>query len=182
MKKLAFFPICGVSLMLLTPPMARPAETKNAVAAHTQDLVKLEGDKLVPFKSAEFLKAPYTVIYFSAGWCPDCRRFSPALVEAYGKQSKDRPRFEVVLFSMDKTAEGMLKFMKAENMNWPAIAFDKVGAAEDLKKYYSGHGIPCLSVIDPEGKLVLQSQSDQDALEVLKQLKDFLDRPELKPR
>jgi hypothetical protein len=49
-----------------------------------------------------------------------------------------------------------------------------MAGAEDLKKYDSGHGIPCLSVIDSQGTLVLQSQSDQDAADVLRQLQDLL--------
>lgn len=168
-------PLCVAGLMLLRPHVAKSAETQNAVIAnHAKDLMILQGAKLVPFKSAQFLKAPYTVIYFSAGWCPDCRRFSPSLVEAYNQQSKGEQRFEVMLFSMDKTTDDMLKFIRTEKMTWPAIVFDKLETAQDLKKYYSGHGIPCLSVIDSKGKLVLQSKSDQDAQEVLKELKDLI--------
>lgn len=167
--------------MLLILDITTSAETPGTVIAnHTKDLMILQQEKLVPFESAQFLQAPYTILYFSAGWCPDCRRFSPSLVQAYNQQSKGGQRFEVVLFSMDKTADGMLKFMRTEKMTWPAIAFDKIEAAEDLKKYYSGHGIPCLSVIDSKGKLVLQSKSDQDAQEVLKELQGLIKDPKSK--
>jgi nucleoredoxin len=171
-------PACIASLLILSPVLAQPAETQNAaIAPHAKDLLILQGENLVPFESAEFLKAPYTVLYFSAGWCPDCRRFSPSLVETYNQQPRNGKRFEVLLFSMDKTAGGMLKFMTTEKMTWPAIAFDKTETAEDLKKYYSSHGIPCLSVIDSKGKLVLQSKSDQDAHDVLKELQDLIKNP-----
>jgi len=170
-------PAFVAGLLLLRPVLAQPAETQNAVIApHAKDLLILQGEKLVPFRSIEFLTAPYTILYFGAGWCPDCRRFSPALVDAYNQEPKGGQRFEIVLFSMDKTADGMLKFMKTEKMTWPAIAFDKIGTADDLKRYYSGHGIPCLSVIDLQGKLILQSKSDQDAQEVLKGLQDFINK------
>ncbi|HWW02204.1 MAG TPA: thioredoxin-like domain-containing protein [Candidatus Acidoferrum sp.] len=160
---------------LAVPGLARADATNNpALAAHAQDLVVLQGEKLVSFKSDTFLNAPYTVLYFGAGWCPDCRKFSPGLVEAYNRQAPGRNRFEVLLLTMDKTAEGMLKFMKVEKMTWPALAFDKMEGAEDLKKYYSGHGIPCLSVIDQTGAVVLQSKSDQDAAPVLEQLQRLL--------
>jgi nucleoredoxin len=163
-----------VGLTSFLPDISLAAEISNAVISpHAKDLVVLQGDKLVPFESAEFLKAPYIILYYSAGWCPDCRRFSPSLVEAYGKQTRNGKRFEVLLLSMDKTADGMLKYMKTEKMRWPALAFEKMGSAEDLKKYYSGHGIPCLTVIDPKGKLLLQSKSDQDAEEVLRELEQI---------
>jgi len=64
--------------------------------------------------------------------------------------------------------------MRHLNMKWPALSFDKVAGAGDLQKFYSGDGIPCLTVIDQKGVVVLQSKSDQDANHVLKQLQDLL--------
>jgi nucleoredoxin len=144
------------------------------VGAHARDLVVLRGDKLVSLESDKLPTAPYTVLYFGAGWCPDCRKFSPALVEAYDHQSSSKKRFEVLFLTRDKSADGMLKFMQKEKMQWPAVAYDKMATADDLNKYYSGHGIPCLTVLDPKGTVVLQSKSDQDAREVLQQLEDLL--------
>jgi thiol-disulfide isomerase/thioredoxin len=151
------------------------AQSGNPVLApHAADLVALHGDQLVPFNSAKFVNAPYTVLYYSAGWCPDCRRFSPSLVDAYAHQTNGTPRFEVLLISQDKNAEGMLKYMQTERMQWPALAYEKVKRAEDLKKLYSGHGIPCLTVINAKGDVVLQSKSDQDANDVLKEMQEML--------
>jgi hypothetical protein len=64
----------------------------------------------------------------------------------------------------------MLKYMKSEHMPWPALAFEKVSEAKDLSDLYSGKGIPCLTVLDSKGTVVLQSKNDQDANEVLQQL------------
>ena len=170
--------VFGIAAIVLKASSAKAAENRDSVfAPHIGDLVVLHAEKLVPFEAKEFPKAPYSVLYFGAGWCPDCRRFSPSLVDAYRQQPGGKKLFEVVLFSMDKNAEGMLRFMKTEAMTWPALAFDRIGAAEDLKKLYSGHGIPCLSVIDRKGKLVLQSKSDQDAQEVLKALLELPREP-----
>ena len=151
---------------------AQPA----VVGGHAKDLVVLRSDKLISLEPDKLSVAPYTVLYFGAGWCPDCRKFSPALVDAYDHQSGTKKRFEVLFLTMDRSADGMLKFMQTEKMHWPAVAYDKMGSAEDLKKYYSGHGIPCLTVIDPKGTVVLQSKSDQDAKEVLKELDDLLNQ------
>jgi len=174
-KALVMFTIAGI---VLNAAPSKAAQNKDSVLApHAQDLVVLQGEKFVPFEAKESPRARYTILYFGAGWCPDCRRFSPSLVDAYKQQPEGKKLFEVVLFSMDKNVEGMLKFMKTEGMTWPAVAFDRIGAAEDLKKFYSGHGIPCLSVIDRAGKLVLQSKSDQDAQEVLKALLELPQEP-----
>jgi thiol-disulfide isomerase/thioredoxin len=165
----------ALSFLLVLPFASRAADALNsAIAPHARDLVSLQGDQLTPFKSDEFLKARYTILYFSAGWCVDCRRFSPSLVSAYDAQPKGTNRFEVLLLTEDKTEKDMLEYMRHTKMNWPALAFDKVAKADDLKKYYSGSGIPCLTVIDQKGAVVLQSESDQDATKVLKQLQDRL--------
>lgn len=148
--------------------------TNDILAAHSHDFVVLNGPALVASDSTQFLQARYTVLYFGAGWCPDCRRFSPALVDAYNRQPAGIKPFEVLLLSRDKDAEGMLKFMRSEKMTWPALRFDKLEQASDLTRLYSGHGIPCLTVIDRQGKVVLQSKDDQDANEVLRELEKLL--------
>jgi thiol-disulfide isomerase/thioredoxin len=165
----------AVSLLIVLPFVSRAEDSTNLVlAAHAQDLVAVQGDQLAPFKSSEFLKARYTILYFSAGWCIDCRRFSPSLVSAYDAQQKGAPRFEVLLLTRDKTEKDMLQYMRHVKMKWPALAFDKAAGAGDLQKFYSGDGIPCLTVIDQKGVVVLQSKSDQDATQVLKKLQDLL--------
>ncbi len=165
----------ALGLFILLPLVARAEDPPNpAIAPHAPDLVALQGDQFAPFKADEFLKARYTILYFSAGWCPDCRLFSPALVRAYDAQPKGAGRFEVLLLTRDKTEKDLLQYMRSEKMKWPALAFDKVAAADDLKKFYSGAGIPCLTILDQKGAVVLQSKSDKDAVRVLKQLQDLL--------
>jgi len=162
-------------LIALLPGLLPGQTSKNsAIAPHAKDLVVLDGEQIATFKPDAFLRAPYTILYFGAGWCPDCRRFSPSLVAAYDHQPSDAKQFEVLLLSRDKSAEGMLKFMKTEKMKWPALAFEKRPAAQDLDRFYSGHGIPCLTIIDRKGTVVLQSKDDQDANKVLQQLEALL--------
>lgn len=169
MHRLPTLSVFGAALLLVAAAGAQPAANR-VLAPYAGDLVVLRGDKLVPFEAKAFLQAPLTVLYFGAGWCPDCRRFSPELVEAYNRQDPARRQFEVLLVSKDKSAEGMLKFMQVEKMPWPAVAFGRVQKDAGLDRLYSGHGIPCLSVLDQSGKLVLQSANDQDAGEVLAKL------------
>ena len=164
-----------LSLVCCWGGMTHAAEAPNPVLVrHAADLVTLQGDKLAPLQSGALRPARYTVLYFSAGWCPDCRRFSPTFVEAYNHQPAGANRYEVLLVGRDKSAEGLLKYIKTEHMRWPALAFDKIAEAKDLGKYDSGRGIPCLTVIDNSGAVVLQSKSDQDANEVLKQLQQLV--------
>ena len=146
------------------------ADPNTALAPHSSDFVAMLEDKVVPFDATEFLRAKYTVLYFGAGWCPDCRRFSPALVDAYDRQPAKARAFEVLLLSRDRSAAGMAAFMKTEKMKWPALRYDKLADAKDLERFYSGQGIPCLTVIDTNGRVVLQSRSDQDGKDILREL------------
>jgi hypothetical protein len=70
--------------------------------------------------------------------------------------------------------------MKTERMTWPALSFEKLAEAKDLSRFYSGHGIPCLTVIDSKGNIVLQSKNDQDGADVLKELLHLPGMPEIK--
>jgi len=143
---------------------------KDALPFRSADLVALQGENLVPFKTATLQSARYTVLYFSAGWCPDCRHFSPILVKAYNHQPAAGPRYEVVLVSKDRSAGEMLNYMKSEHMPWPALAFEKVSEAKELANFRSGEAVPWLTVLDSKGTIVLQSKSDQDANEILEKL------------
>jgi thiol-disulfide isomerase/thioredoxin len=163
--------ICSVLMFVLS---GKAAEKNMIVGPHSQDLVVLRDGQLVNFRSEQFVKAPYTVLYFAAGWCPDCRRFSPSFVSAYDHQSAGSKRFEVLLISKDRTESELVKYMQSEKMKWPALAFDKVERAEDLQKFHTGKGIPWLTVIDPKGQILLQSTSDRDAEEVLQHLQELV--------
>ena len=157
----------GVGLLVATCATWGFGEESNAaIAPHAKDLVVLQGQKLVPFDAGQFLLAPVTILYFGAGWCPDCRKFSPKLVTAYSAQAGKR-KFEVLLISQDKSEDGMIKFMKVEKMPWPALSFSQIHEAKDLNKLYSGKGIPCLTAINRKGEILRQSNSDQDAEQIL---------------
>lgn len=166
--------ICGLmafGLVALTGFAAEQTNVNAVLGVYADSMVVLKGEKLVAFNAERFLEAPLVLVYFGAGWCPDCRRFSPSLVEAYDQQAANERRFEVLLVSRDRSEEEMLKFMKTEKMTWPALSYAKIAGAQKVEELYSGHGIPCLTVVNRQGKVVLQSKSDQDGEELLREVK-----------
>lgn len=56
-------------------------------------------------------------------------------------------------------------------MTWPALAYDKKSASP-LRKY-SGRGIPCLVVVDAEGKVISDSYEGVDYVGPTKVRKDL---------
>lgn len=92
-------------------------------------------------------------IYSSAAWCGPCRSFTPELVKFYNRMKPKHPEFEVVFRSADKSEEAMIEYMKEDKMKWPALKF---GSKSPINKF-SGNGIPCLVLVDPDGKVLSHS-------------------------
>ena len=147
---------------------ARLAQTRDAAAANTGgqtnsiasmvkgDLVSSRNGVLRPYLDAEFEKKKLIGLYFSASWCGPCRKFTPNLVAYYNKNAAAHPEFEIVFVSNDKSAPAMERYMRDDQMPWPALSFDKVAANPSLTKY-AGSGIPCLVIVDENGKVISDS-------------------------
>jgi len=68
--------------------------------------------------NSENLEGKIIGLYFSAGWCPPCRTFSPTLKE-FREQNKED--FEVVMISADRNLDEQLQYMQSAKMPWPAL-------------------------------------------------------------
>lgn len=155
-------------LALLALPLSSHAAPKEAKApaaapapAAKRDLAKIFADKLKdaegkPVKSDSIAKAKYTLVYFSAHWCPPCRAFTPKLVEFTHKHRKDG-NFEVVFVSSDRDEKAMLGYMTEAKMPWGGM----LGRGAKLDALDEGiTGIPTLRLFDSDGKLVADSYVD----------------------
>ena len=156
------------SRKLNTLYQARLAQTRNAPPADAAtkptaitslvkgDLMTSRNGVLRPYLDADFEKKKLIGLYFSAHWCPPCRKFTPDLVAYYNKNAAAHPEFEIVFVSFDKSAAAVEGYMQDLQMPWPAVGFDKVSRNEALKKY-AGASIPCLVVVDENGKVVFDT-------------------------
>lgn len=135
------------------------------------DLVTCEGRKFEKFDAASLSGKKYLAIYFSAGWCPPCRAFTPELVKWYKRKKSKLEDFDIIFVSSDKTEEAMQAYMKDDKMAWPAVAYDQKSGSS-LRKY-SGRGIPCLVVVDANGKVISHSYEGEEYVGPTKVLKDL---------
>lgn len=110
--------------------------------------------------------------YFSAHWCVPCRKFTPQLVDYYNRVLPQHPEFEIVFFSMDKSATDMEQYMRQSNMPWPAIAYDKLHEKELLGRA-AGSSIPALVLVDASSKLISKSSDGKKYLGPEKVLADL---------
>jgi nucleoredoxin len=105
---------------------------------------------------ADLEKKKLIGLYFSARWCPECRKFTPKLVAYYNKVVAAHPEFEILFISNDKSSSAMEAYMRDEQMPWPALNYDKIAGNEGVRKY-AGAGIPCLVIVDDTGKVISDS-------------------------
>src|SRR5947207_4325057 len=175
------------SRKLNTLYQARLAQTKNAAppngatpASNIASLVKgglviSRNGVLRPYLDGEFEKKKLIALYHSAYWCAPCRKFTPQLVAFYNKVAAAHPEFEIVFVSNDKSASAMENYMRGDQMPWPAVSFDKISGNAGLMKYF-GESIPCLVVVDENGKVVFDTyagykyRGPEDVLNYLDQL------------
>ena len=71
----------------------------------------LENEDGIP-QPPEAIKGKIVGLYFSAGWCPPCRRFSPELAQ-FQEQNSDE--FVVCFVSSDRSEADMLSFVKGKS-------------------------------------------------------------------
>ncbi len=112
----------------------------------------------------------YYAFYYSASWCGPCRQFTPGFVQAYRQLKQKHPEFEVVFVSSDRSAKDMAGYMKADGMPWLALKYELVGSSGFMR--YGGPGIPCLVLMDANGKVLSHSFEGDNYLGPGKVLQD----------
>src|SRR6266404_1176349 len=158
----------------------RAAKPTNLNSGGTQAVSEFLKDDLVQIKNGSPAHADETALankkliafYFSAEWCGPCRKFTPQLVEYYKRVAPEHPEFEVVLYSRDRSLFAMEKYMREQNMPWPAIDYSKLKEKEVLAKN-AGSGIPSLVLVDSTGKVISSSQSGEQNFGPQKVLADL---------
>ena len=111
-------------------------------------LLKTNGEKATLKPEA---RKKHTLIYWSAGWCGPCRKFTPELIKYYNEQGGGK-EFEIIMVSVDRGEENMWKYVKSNKMPWLHANFNErrnIG----FKAYAKG-GIPRMMIIDGEGEVL----------------------------
>ena len=158
--------VCGIVFFGIR---TADAATSSAPAAPTAQktvaspVAKLLANNLVvpAHDNFAYYKLPnpgpdYFALYFSAGWCGPCHKFTPKLVKFYQQMKAHHDNFEVIFVSFDKNEDDMLTYMHELSMPWPAVRFSE-GWINAKLKACCGPGIPCLVVIDAKGNVIANS-------------------------
>lgn len=116
-----------------------------------QTLVKKNKEEL----SADEVLQEKEVIafYFSAHWCPPCRRFTPVLADFYAKITEEGLPFEIIFVSSDESADALFDYMNEAHGDWLAVPYD-APIVQKIKSKFNLEGIPTLVVVKKDGTLI----------------------------
>jgi nucleoredoxin len=90
-------------------------------------------------------------LYFSASYCPPCKKFTPILKEFYDVMNEESKVLEIIFVSKDNSQEEMLGYF--EKMPWLSIKFGDAKIANCLEKFCV-EGIPQVVVLKNDGTLI----------------------------
>lgn len=100
-------------------------------------------------------------IYFSASWCPPCRKFTPELLKFYLKNKAKHENFEVILIHhTERNAGAMIRYlnsaMKETNSTetFPAMGFNDTPPDKKGIKVHSTSQIPGLVLLNGDEKVL----------------------------
>lgn len=118
-------------------------------------LVKLDpaSGELRPYQIPQAQPPEYFMIYFSAHWCPPCRKRTPTLVKFYNETKAKHPEFEFILVSGDRSAEAMAGYMRWAEMPWPAVVWGQQETIPAIAEL-SPRAIPFMAMLDKDGRLL----------------------------
>jgi nucleoredoxin len=127
-----------------------PASSGSAPA----QWAKLLGDSLILPSGATVppssLEGEFLALYFSASWCPPCRKFLPILKKFY---EENEGRIQIVLMGQDRSPQSRAAYYEKAQMPWPSVPFGS-SLPDELTAALGVLGIPALLVFDSEGELV----------------------------
>lgn len=116
-------------------------------------------------------------LYFSAHWCPPCRRFTPELAAIYKRFKDSHARaadWEVVFVSSDSDEAAFKEY--AGEMPWLALPYERRTAKAQLSQLFKVRGIPSLVLVDGHtGELI--NANGRGAVAADEECADFPWRP-----
>eukprot|EP00931_Biecheleriopsis_adriatica_P111358 TRINITY_DN85725_c0_g1_i1.p1 TRINITY_DN85725_c0_g1~~TRINITY_DN85725_c0_g1_i1.p1 ORF type:complete len:282 (+),score=44.39 TRINITY_DN85725_c0_g1_i1:41-847(+) len=102
--------------------------------------------------TTEALKGASAIgIYFSAGWCPPCRGFTPVFVDSYLKHLEPKG-LRCVLVSWDRDEASFTDYFS--QMPWLALPYGDSARNKELGQLFNVKSIPTLALVDMEGRTI----------------------------
>ncbi|CAL8077645.1 unnamed protein product [Orchesella dallaii] len=159
------YPTCSEILdsgqLLQSPSFGSNQSSKTENQSKTNSSVSVVTD----FDS---IRTPFKALFFAAFWCPPCKSFLTALIDAYERINKDEQKLTIIFVSSDRSQESFNRFFAS--MPWFAIPYEDEKRREVLTKAYNVKAIPNLTLLDDKDRIIttegrLEVNDDLDGIE-----------------
>lgn len=112
-----------------------------------------------PIPVSEVSDKDYIILYYTASWCPPCRKFTPQLADFYNRNANNKGKtFDIVLVSWDNTWRDFANYFKKMPSEWLAVPPSDTHAIKILNQRHNVTSIPSLIVIDTKIKQVVSTK------------------------
>ncbi len=117
-------------------------------------------------------KGKIVVVDCWASWCAPCRQLNPAMVELNIVYESKGVQFIGV--SLDESKDAWTRGISDDDLTWPQVSELKKWEGEVSQKYLVS-SIPCVVIIDQEGRLVTKIVGDESPKQAVNQIRTVLD-------
>eukprot|EP01063_Lacrimia_lanifica_P039595 TRINITY_DN8724_c1_g4_i1.p1 TRINITY_DN8724_c1_g4~~TRINITY_DN8724_c1_g4_i1.p1 ORF type:complete len:4579 (+),score=2099.61 TRINITY_DN8724_c1_g4_i1:248-13984(+) len=100
-------------------------------------------------------------LYFSAGWCPPCRLFTPILKHFYARYKKHHPDFEILFVSADRSQDDFDRYYEEEHGDWLTIPYQDSERRKGLDLLFDNKGIPSFVIMSANGTMLNREGTDR---------------------
>lgn len=121
-----------LALFVSTSRRGMTTQLQAGPAASFLSLLDANGQVLSGDTLSNRLNKKRVALYFSAGWCPMCTSFEPALLQFQNEASEKGFPIEIVYVSSDRDATDQAK--RAARMNMMSVPFEQ---ADDFKRKFN---------------------------------------------
>ncbi|OLQ08091.1 putative nucleoredoxin 1 [Symbiodinium microadriaticum] len=98
------------------------------------------------------LQGGVVALYFSAGWCPPCKGFTPQFRKVYERAKSKNRALDVVFVSSDRDETSFREYFA--KMPWHALPFADRQRQQQLSASFGIRGIPAVVLLNSSGQLL----------------------------
>lgn len=135
-------------VLLASPLAAQDPHLRSTIAGA---LVQPTGQRFV---ACAWPREPDIIaLYYGADWCAPCHAFVPELKRVYAALRAAGADTDVVYVSLDASQRAMHRYMRQQQMPWPAIDHRRLSALPAVRKL-GGPAPPNLVLVDRDGRVL----------------------------